>query len=195
MNRLFVFCIAALTATTGIADEREVDKRKNLVSLTSEVYKIDEDAPTVGELASTARRCMLSKLTNSEVVTRGSTQFLGAGGPKAQSVVGGGELIQVFDEAEGLVVANQSRDYRWLALNQNVRSRMTLEAREGRFRIVHSAIESVSRSTGSTTNRGYAKVSTRRGAGGKPAIRELETATELVAQCVLGTSAETDDDW
>ena len=72
---------------------------------------------------------------------------------------------------------------------------MTLEARDGRFRIVHSAIESVSRSTGSTTNHGYAKVSTRRATGGKLAIRELEASTELVAQCVLGTSDDPEDDW
>ena len=65
MNRLFVFCIAALTATSGLADEREVDKRKNLVSLTSEVYEFGENAPDIGDVASTARRCMLSKLTNS----------------------------------------------------------------------------------------------------------------------------------
>lgn len=53
----------------------------------------------------------------------------------------GGQVILSSDPASGLVVAANALEYRDGMVPWRIRSRLTIEAREGRFRIRHDAIE------------------------------------------------------
>lgn len=55
--------------------------------------------------------------------------------------VEGGELIVSSSPATGVVVARNSLEYRDNLVPWRIRSRMTVEARDGRFRISHGEIE------------------------------------------------------
>lgn len=72
-----------------------------------------------------------------EITSRAETcigRILNAGDP-------GGELIVSSDPVGGAVVARNWIEYRDGLMPWKIRSRVTVEAREGRFRISHSSIE------------------------------------------------------
>ena len=188
------FLVSLMVDPAWAASELKVgdDRNKWLQEMVSETYSFEEPlSPAV--IISKARGCMVNNLSNESVVARGSSQFLG-GGRKTQDVVGGAnELFAIDDPEEGIIAANQNIDYRWLLVGQNVKSIVTLQARDGRFRIKHSGISSIQKNTGSTTNNGYRKVSTQRSRGGKPAIKALDGVTDKIAECVLSNDGSKEE--
>ena len=189
--------MAALLIAANVSAESELKteevRNKWLVEMTSTTYKLEE--PLAAEaIINKARNCMVSTLRNDPVVARGGTSYFGTNQDKESNVQPASAFFVVDDAANGIISANHNVDYRWLAVAQNVKSVVTLQAKEGRFRIKHSGISSLQKSTGSITNNGYGKVGTRRGLGGKPAIKKLEGVTDKLAACVQ-ESGDNQDDW
>lgn len=98
----------------------------------------------------------------------------------------GGELI--VSREGGVIVARNALTYRDGLLVWQIRSRFTFEARDGRFRTEHSAIERFNDQAG-----GWSPVGLWWGSGGQKAKEALEAQSEGIASCVLsGGQAE---DW
>lgn len=177
--------------TLEIHKDRDVPR---IVGMTSQVYQL---AGSPEELVRRAQACVARYVSNDEVSTSGSSAagFFGsiAGqGHNVNSAVAGGALIELTDPANGLLVANSRADYKFMLLAHSVRSKLSLEAKEGRFRFVHTNIESLQKNTGSMRNDGYSQIIQRRGTGWDKALEAVAAVETKIAGCMAESNA---DDW
>src|SRR5690606_10435620 len=127
--------------TLEIHNDRNVPK---IMKMTSPVYQM-EGSPE--QIIQRAHGCVARHLTNDEVATSGSSAYgyfgaIAGQGHNVNSSVAGGSLIELSDPASGLLIATSRVDYRAMLLSHSARSRFTVEAREDRFRIIQSNLES-----------------------------------------------------
>lgn len=123
--------------------------------------------------------------TPAEIAARGEAciaQQLGSG-------TVGGELILSRDPANGVIVARNAIDYQDGFLRWNMRSRLTLEARDGRFRLTHTSIERLNDQAG-----GWVPVGKWRGSGWVKAEEALKSQSAELAACIT-SSFRSGDDW
>ena len=101
-----------------------------------------------------------------------------------------GPVILNSDPASGTVTARNSFEYgtlpRW-----KTRSTLTFEAKDGRFRMIHTNIEQFN--DGALGGPGWYGVGKWWGSTGKRVEKELTELSRAIAQCV--TTAEKKDDW
>lgn len=142
--------------------------------LTEVVSPVYEAAATPAELSRRAEACF--------------SQYVGQ--------TAGGPVILSSDPATGVVVASNVLEYRDGLAPWRIRSRVTFEARDGRFRIKHTAIERHndqsfgSQVLGATP---WAPVGKWWGSGWQKAQQALEAVSGKVADCVVAPSSTTDD--
>lgn len=121
-----------------------------------------------------------------EIASRGEVCIARALG----SGVVGGELIVSRNIERGVVVARNALSYSGgFLLVWQMRSRVTFEARDGRFRITHENIERLNEQAG-----GWTPVGKWRGSGWEKAEAALQAQSAEIAACVVG-SGGTADDW
>ena len=108
----------------------------------------------------------------------------------------GGPVILSTDPDTGVVVASNALEYRDGMVPWRLRSRMTFEGRDGRFRIKHTAIERHNSQglgpqyLGATP---WGPVGKWWGSGWQKAQQALEAVSGKVADCVVAPSNTTDD--
>ena len=176
--------------TLEIQNDRNVPK---IVKLTSPVYQAQ--GSTAAEIIQKAQSCVAKHLSNDEVATSGSSAsgFFGAmagQGHNVNSSIAGGALIELSDPANGQLIANSRADYRFMLLANSVKSRFILEAKEGRFRITQTNLESVQKNTGNMRNDGYDMMIKRKGTGWDKALTATTDAEKKVVDCILSASNE-----
>lgn len=103
-------------------------------------------------------------------------------GKQLSSGIAGGQVIQA-DDGTTIVAAN-AVTYLDGLLRWNMRSRVTIETRDGRFRIGHAQIERFNDGFG-----GWQPVGKWTGSGWAKAAAALQRATDNLAQCI--SEAET----
>jgi len=135
-----------------------------LTEVQSETYQTQG---TAAEITARADRCI--------------AQQLGSG-------AAGGELIISKDMDGGTIVARNALSYRDGLLTWQMRSRVTFEAREGRFRIGHTAIERFNDQSG-----GWSPVGKWRGSAWQKAESALVNVTVGIAECVMAPARATED--
>lgn len=175
--------------TLEIHNDRNVPR---IVTMTSPVHQLDGSPE---QIIQKAQGCVARNVVNDEVATSGSSAsgFFGAlagEGHNVNSSVAGGTLIEIVDPANGLLVANSRADYRFMMLGHSVRNRLTVEARDGRFRFVHSNIESLQKNTGNMRNDGYSQIIQRRGTGWDKALEAVIAVEDKVVACMTGDASE-----
>ena len=175
--------------TLEINNDRGVPK---IVKLTSPVYQV---AGTAAQIIQKAQGCVAQHLSNDEVSTSGSSAsgFFGAIAGQGQNVNGsiaGGSLIELADPANGQLIANSRTDYRFMLLSSSVKSRFVIEAKEGRFRITQSNLESLQKNTGSMRNDGYRPLIQRAGTGWDKALTATIEAEKKVIDCIANSADE-----
>lgn len=147
-----------------------------------------EVAGTPAEIATKGRNCMVKILKNDAVTVRDSSRSaaaLGAVIDKGDSnSITGGDVITVFDAPAGIVVANSRHAVPGMLTVDYLRSTFTLEAREGRFRIVQTNIARASSDTGALENSGFQPVYIQAMSGHKKVAANLEQLAAKVAACV-----------
>lgn len=162
------------------------------------VYEIESDTfqlegSTVEGILEKAQECFARELRNESIVLSDSGDQLGIFSQRDSSktaVASSGTDITVLPDS---VIATQNVDFRHMGVKRNVRSRVELQAREGRYRITHMNVEHAQYSTGSISNDGYGPVHTGWGAGSKPAIQALENVTSELADCIQADPS--DEEW
>ena len=177
--------------TLEISDEKNVPK---IVKLTSPIYQTQG---TAAQIIQKAQGCVAKHLSNDEVATSGSSAsgFFGAmagQGHNVNSSIAGGALIELADPANGQLIANSRADYRFMLLSNSVKSRIIIEAKDGRFRITQSNLESVQKNTGSMRNDGYDQLIRRKGTGWDKALAATIDAEKKVVDCIMSTAT---DNW
>lgn len=107
------------------------------------------------------------------------------GASRTDGVAGGAVLVSV-DPDQGVLVANSRVDYRvWGGtIARNARSTVTLLAKDGRFKIQHTNIETLQKSTGNLENDGYTKQGKWKGAGWEKAEAALQDVSTKLAECI-----------
>lgn len=101
----------------------------------------------------------------------------------------GGELIVSRDPASGVIVSRSAVSYMDGLLEWQMRSRLTLEAREGRFRLTHESIERFNEYGG-----GWSPVGKWRGSGWQKAETALKATSDQIAACIA-IPPGADADW
>jgi hypothetical protein len=153
-------------------------RAENLTEVESQVY---ETPGTIPEITKRAKRCMLENVRNDDVKI-GST----VNSDKER----GGSAIADVDLEGGAIVSNNRVDYSRMMLAHTVKSTMTFMAKEGRFKIRHTNIESLQKNTGYMANTGFRPVVKQWGTGWEAANEALVGVTEKVAQCVMKPADE-----
>jgi hypothetical protein len=102
----------------------------------------------------------------------------------------GGQVIVSSDPHGGAVVATNAMEYRDGLLMWQMRSRVTLQARDGRFRIEHTSIERFNEQAG-----GWTPVGKWWGSGWVKAEDALKAVSASIAACVTGPAEGAGDDW
>lgn len=156
-----------------------------LEQVESEVYQTNG---SVQEISKRAKICIAQLVHNDEVRISDSAESTGpfsfSSGPGHSSGVQGGSVIVDADLEAGTITANNRVDYSSKLLAHNVKSTMTFIAKEGRFRMRHTNIEYLQKSTGSMHNTGYSRVGKWWGSGWKDAEEALQGISTKVAACV-----------
>lgn len=143
--------------------------------LTEVVSPVHEAVGTPSELARRAEGCMSQHVGQNE----------------------GGQVILSSSPETGVVVANNSLEYRDGLVPWRMRSRLTFEGRDGRFRLTHNAIERHNdQGLGAQLLKAtpWGPVGKWRGSGWQKAQQALEAISERVAECVT-TPTKARDDW
>jgi hypothetical protein len=135
--------------------------------LTSVTSPVIETPGTPAEIAARGERCM--------------AQQLGSGRA-------GGELIISRDIEAGVIVSRSAVNYRDGMLVWQMRSRLTLEARDGRFRLEHTGIERFNDQSG-----GWSAVGKWWGSGWQKAETALKETSASVASCITAQSGPADN--
>jgi hypothetical protein len=148
-----------------------------------------ESAGTAQEILARAKSCIAQNVRNDEVRISDSAS---SGGPIPMPSMGtghsdgitGGDVISSVDPDTGTITANCRVDYQSNMLAHNVKSTLTFFAKDGKFKIRHTNIEYLQKSTGSMQNSGYSRVGKWWGSGWKAAQTALESVSAKVSKCV-----------
>lgn len=152
------------------------------------VSPVRELPGTPAEITAKAQACATRSISNSGTSTPTVLEALGGGFKTAskESV----PLIELVDKESGLLVANSVASYTSGMLSSNARSKVTVQAKDGRFRIVQSDL-ATARSDGKG---GYSPVISVWGTGWEPALKSLIARTEKLSECML-KPVSAGEDW
>lgn len=160
----------------------------------STVY--NDSGATQKDIATRGRNCFVQLLNNDAVNIADNASSTGilsglsaGGGGSNSSSIGGSELIISEDLDGGLVVANSRIDFTSRLIAHNLKSKVTLMAKDGRFKIKHTDIAQVQKNTGYTHNDGYNKIIKQWGTGWEKAQKVLEGKTTELADCIVKAKA------
>lgn len=108
----------------------------------------------------------------------------------------GGPVILSSDPEAGVVVASNALEYRDGMVPWRLRSRVTFEGRDGRFRITHTTIERLNDQAPGAQYLGatpWGPIGKWWGSGWQKAQQALVAVSDQVAACVTAPSSATDD--
>lgn len=132
------------------------------------------------EITQRGQACMSRQLQNNAVIVSSTV---------ASNTVPGGQVIVSSDIPNGLIVANQRTTYTGRNLLQyTLQSTVTLEARDGRFKITHTNIGEAQMHAGYAPATGFRRIGTHMGFSDVP--RDLlAKLSSQIAGCVRDTAA------
>lgn len=114
-----------------------------------------EAAGSAAEILSRGRACLAQQLASGQA---------------------GGQVVVSDDPAAGVIVANNADSYTERFVTWRVRSRVTFEAKDGRFRISHSGLERF--------NNTWSPIGKWRGSGWERAEQAFKDRSDALATCV-----------
>lgn len=165
--KLFIWSIAI--ALSGIATLPATAHAENLESVESQVYTM---AGSRQHLLARAQVCI--------------PQVIRPGAP-------GMPLIVDRDEAAGMIVVDLYSHFSARLITWAIHSHMTFEAKDGRFRIVHSGIEETADPRGPLSlNPGWVPVSKDFPNPWKHAQKSLEDSSAKLSECMMRPAAASD---
>lgn len=165
-----------------------------LTEVESEVY---ETNGTPQEITSKARSCALEVL-EADQVNYSDSSSQGLFPSKRQdtdSSVGAQSVLVDVDMEGAKVIANSRKAFTARMIKKNVKSRVTIMARENRFKIKHTNIMQLQESSGYMKNSGYSKVGIWMGSGHKDVTKQLNIISGDLASCIQKLPVQQEEDW
>ena len=193
MNKLIMVSVLSLVFTTAHAKEY-------LEKVESEVVEM---SATKQEIFSKAKSCVAEHVSFDGTIIRDAagsnmSAFFNPLTSGSSSTIQGGQVLTFADIDTGKIVANSRVDYGGMMTSSNAQSRLTLVIKEGRFKLRHTAIKQLSKSTGYTKNNGYIPVGMWWGAGSSAVKTALEGVSTKVINCITGIKVadmEEEEEW
>lgn len=141
--------------------------------------------------AQARQREYLTDISGSPVTTEGGAAEIAAKGRRCIAETlgsgrAGGELI--VSDSDNVIVARSVSTYSDRLVRWQIRSRLTFEARDGRFRIQQSGLERFNEMSG-----GWSPIGKWRGSGWERAQQAFEATADAIRSCVNSTTQN--DDW
>ena len=152
---------------------------------------------TSQEIAKRAKTCALEVLVTDEVAysDRGSQGMFSNSSQDTSASAGGSPILLDVDIEAGKVIANSRYDFTDKMIKKNVQSRVAIMARDERFKIRHTNIKQLQKTTGYAKNSGYTKVGIWWGSGHKGVTYALNGVSQNLANCIQRVATTEDDDW
>jgi hypothetical protein len=185
--RTLIGLAGLLTSGTGVAAEY-------LEKIESPVMEV----PGVSshDLAVRARLCVSQQVTNRAVVLRDESRSAPMApvvtqGQGDTTAVAGGDVLRTVDLDAGLIIA-QSRITIGSLMPAVIESTITVEARDGRFKITQTGIQRAFVNSGIAPTAGFKPVFDQWGAGADKVKKALEEQSAKIGDCV---ASPTNADW
>jgi hypothetical protein len=151
------------------------------------ISPVREVTGTPEQITIKAQACAARTLSNSGVAAPSILEGLAGGFRPAEKEAT--PLIELVDKESGLLVANSVAPYTSGMLSNTARAKVTVQAKDGRFRIVQSDLAK----TISSGDSSYHPIVTSWGSGGEPALKALIGKTEKLAECIVAPSGASED--
>lgn len=185
MRLVVAMTLALFVAPVGAAEV--------LDNVESPVYEADG---TRQQIAQRAEACASRVLRFDAVTGKDATASVMSPGIGSASTatqqVDGGKIVEHADLEAGLVVANQRTATGGVLSGGDVlQSTLTVEARDGRFRITHTNISRMAKSTGYMENPGFTPVYIQAFSGAEKVRKQLLGVSDKLAECITKPA----EDW
>lgn len=145
---------------------------------------------TASEIIVRAQACVAKNVRNESIEISGSNSasFLGSLASQTsdhRQRIEAGPMIELAQPESGLLIANSRSDYTAMMMGYNVRTKLTIEAKDGRFRITAGDLQSLAKSAGTASNKGYREIIKQWGMGWEPAITAVKNTTDKITACIV----------
>lgn len=158
-----------------------------IVSLTSKPRDVQLDKAGI---ISRAQGCAARHFAYGDVTAKGSPDVL-LSTRQTNVTVGAGQLIEAVDPANGLLVANNRVNYMSAMIPYSAQARVTIEAKDQKFRMVLAQPALLQRSTGYAPTDSFSPMNRIWGTGWQEGVNQLAMSADKVATCI----AEKPQDW
>lgn len=108
-----------------------------------------------------------------------------------KQVIPGGDIIVSKDLDNGTVVANSRTPATFLLTRLMVQSTVTIDTKDGKYRIKHTNVENASSESGYSVNNGFQPVLTE-GGSAKQVTKALTSLSKRLADCISSSHADKD---
>lgn len=191
MKAIFLIAAAIAISSAPVQADKKTELAGYQISYEGDSDKITELTGAVVEAAGSP----------AEIIGRAqfcASRFLSTGGASqgtALEILGGNfksvakdatALIELVDKENGLLVANTAAAYTSGILSNTARAKLTLQAKEGRFRIIQSDL-ATAQANGNSNSRPIVAVW---GTGWEPAAKALIDKADKLTDCIVKPAVE-----
>lgn len=155
--------------------------------------QVYEAAGTATEIAKRAQVCMARHLHNDSVqLNDSSTQsILPRSGLKPAAQSDGGQVLTLADVEGGVLIATHRVPFSSWGMAQVAQSVLTVNTKDGRFKMETTDIMAAQLNTGAIANNGFVEYREKSG-GFKAAVKAIGVVQQKLVACIQDTSG---DDW
>lgn len=148
---------------------------------------------TADEIAKRAQVCIVKHLRNesTELNDASTKSILPRSGLKAAGRAGGGQVLNLVDIEGGILVATHRVSFSSMGMSQVAQSVLTVNTKNGRFKMETSDIRAAQLNTGAIANDGFVQYR-EKSRGFKAAVEAIGRVQEKLVSCIRDMS---DDDW
>lgn len=162
-----------------------------LDNVESPVYDADG---THQQIAGKAQTCAARELRFDAATGKDATAAVISPGiassSSGQQQASGGSVLSHVDLEAGVVVANQRAQTGGLMGGDYLQSTVTIEARDGRFRITHTGIARMPKDSGYMENPGFQPVYIQAFSGSEKVRKQLLAISDELANCIKAQPAD-----
>ena len=149
--------------------------------MSSQLY---EAAGTPAEIIGRAQNCVAKYVSNEPSSSSGVLGVFGAKGQHSSSSDPEQPALESADLDNGVLVAHSRAPYRHLLLSYEAKSRFSVEAKDGRFKIVQTELAYRQLDTGNDASQDFAPIQRLAITGWDDALEALQEVGNNVAECI-----------
>lgn len=194
MHKRLLSLLLMISAQPTWADHDADDKRLNNYQLefasptsrridvmTSQLF---ESHGTSAEIIGRAQSCVAKYVSNTPSTSTGVLGIIGAKGQHSSSSDIEQPVLESADPQNGTLVAHSRAQYHHLLLSFEVRSKFSIDAKDGRFKIVQSDLAYRQLDTGNDAVQDFSPIQRLAVTGWDDALEALQDVSDEVAECI-----------